>query len=63
VRVLEFLAVVLAAPGAVAALGELLARRGHVVRDRARPGRAELDIHVRLRIARGSTRLERHRRR
>jgi hypothetical protein len=53
VRTLEILGVILAAPGALAAVKGLRTRRRLVVRAHSRPDRAELDIHVRLRIRRG----------
>jgi hypothetical protein len=60
VRTLEILGVILATPGAVAAVKALHARRRLIVREHSRASRAELDIHVRLRIRRGRAR---HRRR
>jgi hypothetical protein len=62
VRTLEILGVILATPGAVAAVKGLHARRRFLVREHSRPGGAELDIHVRLRIRRGNV-AHRHRRR
>jgi hypothetical protein len=59
VRTLEILGVILATPGAVAAVKSLHARRRVLVREHSRPGRAELDIHVRLRIRRGHARYRR----
>lgn len=58
-RTLEILGVILATPGAVAALKGLHARRRLIVREHPRPGRAELDIHFRLRIRRGHARRRR----
>jgi hypothetical protein len=60
VRTLEILGVILATPGAVAAFKGLHTRRRLIVREHPRPGRAELDIHFRLRIRRGHAR-QRHR--
>jgi hypothetical protein len=60
VRTLEILGVILATPGALAAVKALHTRRRLIVREHSRPGRAELDIHVRLRIRRGHAR-HRHR--
>ncbi|HST32584.1 MAG TPA: hypothetical protein VLJ80_03585 [Solirubrobacteraceae bacterium] len=60
-RTLEILGVILATPGAVAAVKGLHSRRRLLVREHSRPGGAELDIQVRLRIRRGNA-PRRHRR-
>jgi hypothetical protein len=48
--VLEVLALALAIPGAIAALGELWARCGATRRDgQSAPTRFDIDVHVRIR--------------